>query len=77
MHPATDNVSFGQVNFRDGGSVLMMLLKQQHILDAYHVEADNDAGSNYVASQDLAQSTAGVQTLAQDSNIEMVMMKVL
>ena len=63
MHPATDNVNF-QVNFRDGGSAYDAV-KTTTYFYAYHVEADNDAGSNYVASQDLAQSTA-FQTLAQE-----------
>ena len=56
IHPASDNVTF-QVNFRDG-STAYDATKTTTFFRAYHLEDDSGTALEYVAAQDLAQSTS-------------------
>tara|TARA_Y100001938_G_scaffold147923_1_gene230298 strand:- start:18 stop:623 length:606 start_codon:yes stop_codon:yes gene_type:complete len=57
MHPATDNTQFTFNLSSDGGSNYNVT-KTTSYFDAYHDEAGSGATVRYLASSDLAQSTA-------------------
>ena len=57
MHPATDNTQFTFNLSIDGGSTYAVT-KTTTYFDAYHDEADTGTDLRYLATSDLAQSTA-------------------
>jgi hypothetical protein len=68
MHPATDNVNFEFNMSTDSGSNYNVT-KTSTAFETFHQESDGDAGLQYLADSDLAQSTA-FQRLSRESGAD-------